>query len=120
MAKTDSFKENSLESALEKIFFLYSDGASVNCGNNSGLNKLLEEEYPWISSIRCFSHRLELALKDALKKYMGRVDKMPTHLFYLYTKSSKKHRKLNNLYVLRGEFEVYTTGVRLIKATGTR
>ena len=51
---------------------------------------------------------------------MGPVDKMLTHLFYLYTKSSKKHRKLMNLYTLRGEFEMYATGVRPIKATGTR
>ena len=35
MAKADSFKENSLERALEKIVFLYSDGASVNNGKDS-------------------------------------------------------------------------------------
>ena len=65
--KTDSFKENSLELTLEKIDFLSSDGASVNCGKNSGMIKLLEKKYPWISFIWCFSHTLELALKDALK-----------------------------------------------------
>ena len=51
MEKTDSFKENLLESALEKIVFLYSYGASVSCGKNSGLIKLLQGEYPWISFI---------------------------------------------------------------------
>ena len=66
-SKTDSFKEHSLELALEKIDFLSSDGASVNCGKNSGMIKLLEKKYPWISFIWCFSHTLELALKDALK-----------------------------------------------------
>ena len=66
MAKADSFKENSLERALEKIIFLYSDGASVNSGKDSGLIKLLQEEYPWISFIWCFSHRLELALANEL------------------------------------------------------
>ena len=81
---------------------------------------MLEEEYPWISSIWCFSHRLELALKDALKEYMEPVDKTLTHLYYLYTKSSKKHCELKNLYMLKSEFEMYTTGVRPIKATGTR
>ena len=64
-ALTDLFKENSLELALEKIIFLSSDGASVNCGKNSGLIKLFQEDYPWISFVWCFSHRLELALKDA-------------------------------------------------------
>ena len=117
--KTNSFKENLLELALEKIDLSF-DGASVKCGKNSGVIKLLEEEYPGISFIWCFSHRLELALKDVLKEYMEPVDKMLTHLYYLYTKSSKKHCKLKNLYILKGEFKMYTSGVRPTKATGTR
>ena len=44
-AITDSFKENSLESALEKVVFLSSDRASVNCGYNSGLVKLFQEDH---------------------------------------------------------------------------
>ena len=118
--KTDSFKENSLELVLEKIDFLSSDGASVNCGKNSGVIKSLEEEYSWISFIWCFSHTLELTLKDALKQYMEPVDKMLTHLHYLYTKSSKKHCELKNLYILKGEFKMYASRVRPMKATGTR
>ena len=43
-SKTDSFKESSLELALEKTAFLSSDGALVNCGKTSGVIKLLEEE----------------------------------------------------------------------------
>ena len=42
-SKTDSFKESSLELALEKTAFLSSDGALVNCGKTSGVIKLLEE-----------------------------------------------------------------------------
>ena len=59
-AITDSFKENSLKSALEKIVFLSSDGASVNCGKNSALIKLFQEGYLWTSFIWCFSRWLEL------------------------------------------------------------
>ena len=104
----------------EKIVFLSSDGASVNCGN-SGLIKLFQEDYPSISFIWCFSHDLELAIKDALKEYMELVDTMLTHLYYLYSKSSRKHHKLQNLYdMLMGEFEMYTSGIRPVKATGTR
>ena len=44
-AITDSFKAHSLESALEKMVFLGSDGASVNSGKNSGLIKLFQEEF---------------------------------------------------------------------------
>ena len=69
----DTFKNFSLECVLEKIVFLSSDGASVNCGKHYGLIRLFQEEYPWMSFIWCFSHRLELALKDALKEFMEPV-----------------------------------------------
>ena len=39
---------------------------------------------------------------------------------YFYTKSSKKHRKLENLYMLKGELEMYTFRVRTMKVTSTR
>ena len=43
------------------------------------------------------------------------------HLFYLYKKSSKKHRELKNFYhLLEGQFEMYSAGVRPLKATGKR
>ena len=43
------------------------------------------------------------------------------HLFYLYKKSSKKHRELKNFYhLLEGQFEMYSAGVQPLKATGTR
>ena len=43
------------------------------------------------------------------------------HLFYLYKKSSKKHRELKIFYhLLEGQFEMYSAGVRPLKATGTR
>ena len=94
-------KENLLESALEKIAFLSSDRASVDCDKNSGLIKFCQD-YPWISFILCFSHRLELALKDALKEYMEPVNTMLTHLCYLYTKSSKKD-ELKDLWYVKGQ-----------------
>ena len=117
----DTFKNFSLECVLAKIVFLSSDGASVNCGKHSGLIRLFQEEYPWMSFIWCFSHRLELALKDALKEFMEPVDVTLRHLYYMYTNSSKKHRELKKLYeVLRDQFEMYGCGVRPLKAAGTR
>ena len=81
----------------------------------------MQEDFPWISFIWCFSHQLELALKDALKEFIEPVDTSLMHLFYLYKKSSKKHRELNNLYhLLDGQFKMYSAGVQPLKATGTR
>ena len=49
------------------------------------------------------------------------VDTSLMHLFYLYKKSSKKHRELRNFYLLlEGQFEIYSAGVWPLKATGTR
>ena len=50
----DAFSKHSLEHLVEKIMFLASDGASVNCVNNSELIKLFQEDYEWISFIWCF------------------------------------------------------------------
>ena len=116
-----TFHKHSLQSVLSKIVFLSSDGASVNSSKDSGLIRLLQEDFPWISFIWCFSHRLELALKDALKEFIEPVDTSLMHLFYLYKKSSKKHRELKNFYhLLEGQFEMYSAGVWPLKATGTR
>ena len=89
-AIVSGFKEHGLESALGKMVFLSSDGASVNSGAKSGLIRLFQEEYPWISFIWCFSHRLELSLKDALKEFIEPVETSLRHLYYLYNNSSKK------------------------------
>ena len=119
-AITATFKKHSLESVLEKMVLLGSDGASVNSGKNSGLIKLFQEELPWLSFIWCSSHRLELTLKDALNDYMEPVETSSMHLFYLYKQSSKKHRELKNLYeLLQGQFEMFSAGVRPLKTSGT-
>ena len=89
------------EFVLSKIVFLSSDGASVNSGKDSELIRLLQEDFPWISFIWCFSHWLELALKDALKEFIEPVDTSLIHSFYLYKKSSKKHQELKNfIYII--------------------
>ena len=51
-----TFHKHSLESVLSKIAFLSSDGASVKSGKDSGLIRLLQEDFLWISFIWCFSH----------------------------------------------------------------
>ena len=85
------------ESVLSKIVFLFSDGASVN-GKDSGLIRLLQEDFPWISFIWCFSQRLKLALKDALKKRIESEDTL-MHLFYLY-KNHLKNTKNLKIYII--------------------
>ena len=94
-----TFHKHSLESVLSKIVFLSSDGASVNSGKDSGLIRLLQEDFPWISFIWCFSHRLELAIKDALKEFIEPVDTSLMHLFYCIKNHLKNIENLK-MYII--------------------
>ena len=116
-----SFKHNNLENLWKKIIYLSADGASVNSGKDSGLIAKLQEENEWILFVWCFSHRLELALKDALADFTKPVDESLMHLYYLYQKSSKKLRELKKLFKdIKGDFEMFGDGVKPVKSTGTR
>ena len=82
---------------MNKITFLSSDGANVNFGKKSGLIALLQEKRLWVVFIWCFSHRLELALKDALKQEFDPVSETLKNM-YRYEKSGEKLRELKKLY----------------------
>ena len=62
-----AFEKFDLLALVDKLIFLSSDGASVNSGKKFGLISLFSEEKEWVTFIWCFSHRLELPLKDILK-----------------------------------------------------
>ena len=117
-----AFEINGLENAMDKIVFFASDGASVNSGKESGLVRKLQEDYEWIVFLWCFSHRLELAIKEATKDYFEAVDESLRHLYYLHERSSKKHRELKQLYVLlQDRYDYYGgSGVKPLKSMGTR
>ena len=69
--------------------------ASVNFGDKAGVRALMKELMPWISFVWCMAHRLELAIKEALKDNVFKdVDDMLLKIFYLYQKSPKKLREL--------------------------
>ena len=71
------------------------DGAAVNVGLNGGVGTLLKEKSSWLHVIYCFSHRLELAVKDAFKnKAFVKIGNMLSVLYKLYQYSSKRYREL--------------------------
>ena len=114
-----AFSRHGLDSEL-KMVFLLSNGASVNSGSNSRLIRLFQEDYPWLAFVWCFSNRLELSLKDAFLEFLEPVNTSYTHLFYIYSNSSKKHRELKSLYQeLKGQYEIYVTSVTLLRVGGT-
>ena len=73
------------------------DGAACNIAQN-GLRGLVEAQLDWIFWMWCLAHRLELAVKDALKgTTFDAVDDMLLKLYYIYEKSPKKCRELEEV-----------------------
>lgn len=101
----------------QKIVALSCDGASVN----SGVGALLRKLQPSIITLHCMAHRLELSLKDAIKKvplYQKTVGTLLKGLFYFYHNSS-----LNKSMLRRTFTALKTDGDRLCIPTrcdGTR
>ena len=61
-----------------KLVSCTADGASVNFGVYRGvLTQMREDQQPWMLSIHCVNHRLELAVKDAMKSepFFAAIDK---------------------------------------------
>ena len=78
----------------KKLVGIGSDGASTNIARG-GLKGLVESQCEWMFWMRCLAHRLELAVKDALKgTTFDVVDDMLLKLYYLYEKALKKCREL--------------------------
>ena len=115
-----AFEKFNLSSLLNKVVFLCFDGASVNSGKKLEPISFFQEQNEWVTFIWCFSHRLELPLKDSLKYYLSPIDESFLHLFSLYKNLSKKHRELKNLYqVMKDEFEIYGGEIKPVKPTST-
>ena len=69
-AITDSFESLGITDFRSKLVGFGADGTSVNMGNREGVIAILRKELPWIIFNWCLSHRLELAVKEALNGTM--------------------------------------------------
>lgn len=69
------------------------NGASVNSRLIFGLIRLFQEDCAWLAFVWCFSHTLELSLKDALLEFLKHWDTLLTQLFYIFSNSSKSWKQ---------------------------
>ena len=76
-----AFSRHGLCSSIKKMVFFSSDGASINNDCNSGLIRLFQDNYLWLSFISRFSHLFEVSFKDALSEFFEPADTSLTHLF---------------------------------------
>ena len=104
-----------------KLVGIGTDGAAANVAS-AGLKGLVEDKLPWVFWMWCLAHRLELAIKDALKgTFFDQIDEMLLRLYYIYERSPKKCRQLEEIithlkeYLLTGD-----GGVKPVRASGSR
>ena len=75
------------------------DGASVNVARK-GLKGLIEKRLPLVYWSWCLAHKVELAVKDALKStQFDAIDDFLLRLYYLYEKSAKRSRELDDIVI---------------------
>ena len=104
-----------------KLVGVGTDGASANLAA-AGLKGLVEKQLPWVFWNWCLAHRLELAIKGALKgSTFDLIDELLLQLYYLYERSPKRCRELEDIIAdLKLCFSFDDGGVRPIRSNGTR
>ena len=74
------------------------DGASVNVGVHTGMMGQMQRALPWLYWSWCYTHRLELACKDAFTSSLfSNISEMLLRLYYVYEKSAKSQMNLQVL-----------------------
>ena len=83
---------------------------------------LVEKELPWVFWMWCLAHRLELAVKDALKQTsFDLIEEMLLRLHYVYERSPKKCRQLEEIIAdLQQCLTLDDAGIRPVRASGSR
>ena len=110
------------QEACSKLVGVGTDGASANIARR-GLKGLVAEKLPWVFWMWCLAHRLELAIKDALKATsFSVIDEMLLRLYFIYEKSPKKCRQLEEIIADLKECLSLTVddGIRPVRACGSR
>ncbi|XP_065892470.1 zinc finger protein 862-like [Dysidea avara] len=99
------------------------DGAAVNVAG-AGLKGLVERQLPWVFWSWCMAHRLELAVRDALKcTAFDLVDDMLLRLYLIYENSPKKCRELKEICSELTQclaLDPEDGGMKPIRASGSR
>ena len=108
-------------SEATKLVGIGSDRAAANVAG-AGLKGLVEDEFPWIFWMWCLAHRLELAITDTLKgTSFDQIDEMLLRLYYIYERSPKKCRQLEEIIThLKGCLSIDEGGVKPVRASGSR
>ena len=96
--------------------FFESDGTAVNSGIRAGVIAMLQQKLGrHIKFFWCLSHRLELAIKEAIQNEMKDVETAMRDLYYIYQNSGKRLRE----HILKDVYSFENGQVKPSKASGT-
>jgi len=103
-----------------KLVGIGTDGAAANIAS-AGLKGLAEDKLPWVFWMWCLAHRLELAIKDALKgTTFDHTEEMLLRLYYIYERSPKKCRELEEIVThLKECLSTGEGGIKPVRASGS-
>lgn len=89
----------------QKLVSFASDGASVMSGAANGVAAKMKEVQPNLVFVHCFCHRLELALKDALKgnRFYQKVETVLSGLYTFFHRSPKRRHLLKEIFAQSNE-----------------
>ena len=109
------------ETHCNRLVGIATDGASANIAAG-GLKGLVETKLIWIFWMWYLAHRIELAIKDTLTGTAFQlIDEMLLRLYYLYEKSPKKCRELEEIVSdLKECLQFEDGGIKPIRASGSR
>ena len=90
-AITSASEQCEISEKLPRIAFFESDGTAVNSGIRAGVIVMLQQKLGrHIKFFWCLSHRLELAIKEAIQNEMKDVETAMRDLYYIYQNSGKR------------------------------
>ena len=87
------------------LISIATDGTAVLTGKASGLVVRLKEKFPNVHSVHCLAHRLELAVKDAVKEVAG-TNQFEFFISKLYSLYNQSHRNARLLREPAAELDV--------------
>ena len=121
----DSLRRLGIEAMNAKqckmLVVIGTDGASANIAA-AGLKGFVEKEVPWLYCSWCLAHHVELAVKDALKgTSFDLIDDMLLRLYYIYEKSPKKCRAMEEIIKdLKQFLQFDDAGIKPLRACCSR
>jgi len=92
---------------FENLVGLGTDGASVMCGRNHSVAKLLQDKCPNLLHLKCIAHSIDLVAKHAIKSTMPTcIEHILKECFNHYSHSSVRLANCQGSWILQQPIRV--------------